>query len=308
MSAPTNITNNEKTEAEEIAKIVRAGNVHSVEKITSAEDPSLEAAVAFVQGHPNEPTKLLDLEAILDARRLVPRRKKGRAALSTLDAFLAYVARHKTPETVVFAKAEPPELLAQFNPHGPEGKPAGWADFGATLKLEHSEAFERWAAVSGEDMSQADFASLVEDRIADLAEPSTAFEGAREIATRIGCEYASPSKMMATSRGLTIRANQTVKNHVNLSTGETELAFVETHAGEDGTPIKVPGAFLITIPVFEGGAHYQIAVRVRYRAARGAIAWKLDVYRMDLAIEHAIGEVLAKVRASDLTVFEGSPG
>lgn len=306
MGDPTNITLNAKTETEEIAKVIRAtGDA----KVLLVEDG--DGSVRYLVTPTTAGMVATPIDDALDKRRPIPRRKTGHARLAKVRSFLDYVNRHKTPQSTLFAFLEngAHHLRAVFNPHGGNEAAPGHGDFGALLTLEHSEAFAAWDKVNGKPLDQTAFASLIEERITDIAEPGSAFLSAQELAAKIQCEYATPSKMMQISRGLAVRVNSTIKTAGNLSTGEVELVYQEQHTDEAGAPIKVPGAFLLALPVFDGGAHYQIPVRIRYRAQRGAgVTWTLDVYRVDLAIEAAIGEILAQAALdTGLPVFEGKP-
>lgn len=296
-----------KTEAEEVAKIARSGGEAKIVEVAESDEEKVRYLVL--------PTATgltaKSVEGDLDERRMTPRRKRGVAKLSKFDSFLKFVDRHRTPETTIFVylKNGGWNLRALFNPHaGGEGSP-GHGDFGAHLALAHGEAFAAWDKVNGKPLSQADFAELVEARIAEITDPIEAFASSRETAARIQCEYATPSRMLGLSKGLSVRVESHVKEAINLANGETKFVYDESIRGDEGADLTVPGAFLATFPIFDGGTHYQIPIRIRYRATRGAgVVWSLQIYRMDLAIEHAIGEMIAGARAEGLTVFEGEPG
>lgn len=305
MADPT-INRNTKSETEELAKVIRATGDAMVLLVEDG-----DAEVRYLITPTTAGMVATPIDAMLDARRPVPRRKTGHARLAKVRSFLEYVNRHKTVNSTIFAFLEngAHHLRAVFNPHGPGVSDSGHGDFGALCTLEHSEAFAAWDKVNGKQLDQTAFAALIEERITDITDPGTAFLSAQELAAKIQAEYATPSKMMQISRGLAVRVNSTIKTAGNLATGEVELVYQEQHTDEAGAPIKVPGAFLLQLPVFDGGAHYQIPVRIRYRAQRGAgVTWTLDVYRVDLAIEAAIGEILTQAATeTGLPVFEGKP-
>ncbi len=70
----------------------------------------------------------------------------------------------------------------------------------------------------------------------------------------------------------------------------------------------MPGAFLVAIPVFKGGAPYQIPARLRYRVREKSITWFYELHGVDRVFDHAFSEACAKA-ANDtgLPLFLGAP-
>jgi hypothetical protein len=113
---------------------------------------------------------------------------------------------------------------------------------------------------------------------------------------------------MELSRGLSVTSGQKMTRAVNLSSGEAEFQFVEEHKDSAGAPLRIPGAFVIAVPVFDKGDRFQLGVRLRYRVSQGTVAWFFEVYRAaetaDLAFEEAVAEVEGD---TGLPVFLGKP-
>src|SRR5690606_10642449 len=100
---------------------------------------------------------------------------------------------------------------------------------------------------------------------------------------------------------------QTVTNQVNLDSGETRLVYDEKHSDESGQELLVPTGFVIAIPVFRHGAHYQIAVRLRYRL-KGAVKWTFALCRTEESFRDALGEACAvATKETELPLFYGAP-
>src|SRR5207237_2152960 len=129
-----------------------------------------------------------------------------------------------------------------------------------------SDEWKAWTASNGKQMSQADFAAFLEDRVVDVTDPSSALDTVRKVMEALLCTFASPSRLLDLARGLTVRINSVVVSAQNLKSGESVLRFETTHADERGAPLEIPGAFLVTLPVFRGNEAYQLAARLRYRA------------------------------------------
>ena len=105
-------------------------------------------------------------------------------------------------------------------------------------------------------------------------------------------DFATPQRLMELSRGLTIHDNQAATQNINLSSGEATLRFTSTHTDENNDPVKVPNLFLITIPVFNLGGLYLIAVRLRYRLAGTRLTWFYDLYRLEQTFDHAFDQAV----------------
>jgi len=256
----------------------------------------------------------LRVKELLDAYLPAPERRTGTTQLADVESFSAYVNRHKRPETVIFADLDAdgsPVLECVFDADldGPEG--AGWNQHRAAYSFPLSAEWLAWRGAHGKQLAQADFASFVDERAADLldAEALDTEAAPRALAARLGVPLASAAEVIGASRGLRIRAEVDVTEVVSVGSGETELVFNEKHRAEGGAPLKVPTAFLVGIPIFRGEPRDVFLVRLRYRRAPQAarILWTLSLHQADEVLLGACREVVARVReATGLPVFTGS--
>lgn len=292
----------------------------------------VEPRLVKVGNHPVDEGDIVEIVAVpkgvdihsvkryIDEYRDRPERRGGTAELQDLDSFIRHVSRFADQHSALFARRslEAPQLLAVLDYH--EGGERGLPRFGkhrALYKFPLSEEWQAWHGKDGQAMSQADFAAFLEDRIVDvMPSPNFGVDGQiapadaklKEWAATVAAVFAGASKLMELSRGMRLKADQTVHQAQNLSTGEVEVQFVEEHKGTDGKPLKVPTAFLICIPIFEFGPSYRIAARLRYRLAQGKIVWFYDLHRPDLSFDHAFREAVNKAAAeTNLPLFLGSP-
>lgn len=263
---------------------------------------------------PSEMT-ITSLRKFVDEALPAPRRRTGTATLGTIESFIAHVNRFKDAGSVVFARSDraAPSLLSVLDYHHPTatGGPRFGGHRGQYL-FPLSEVWQAWAstAVAGMFLSQERFADFIESRIADVlpAEEAKGSPAVEAYAAQLGCEYASPARLMALSRGLAITVGRKVANKVNLQSGEGEISFTEEHSDAQGAPLKVPGALLIRMPVFRGGAAYKVPVRLRYRVAGGAVGWNLELQRTDVIFDDAFNEAVDAVRKeTELPVLFGAP-
>jgi hypothetical protein len=119
---------------------------------------------------------------------------------------------------------------------------------------------------------------------------------------------AAPSEIFELARGLQIAVSAKVRNEQRLQSGEAKISFEEEHNGADGKPIKVPGAFALSIPLFYGQEPITLPVRLRYRVKGAEILWAYKLFRIDRTIGEAVDHAKHDVRReTGLDVFEGKP-
>jgi hypothetical protein len=246
--------------------------------------------------------QLVDLLPFIDARASAPRRLKGKSTHTTLDSFIAHTNRFKDDGSAVFASTQSVTTVFDYHRAGEQGQ--RFSEHRSVYNFPYSEEWKAWQSAFGRSLAQADFATLIEDRIADVSEPSSLGEKMSAIVARLGFVGAGASALLTLSRNAQVSASTRVKNVVNLSTGEAQVCFEESHEGA----VKIPGGFVITVPVFTGGQPYQLPVRIRYRLQNGAIAWSLVPFLMNAVLQDAFDGVCAQVRdETGLPVFQGQP-
>lgn len=311
-----------RTENDVLADLaVKAAGKASMLKL---EDGQVEIGVAVLpQG-----IRIESVKKYMDEYRLAPERKKGTAHLGDLASFIAMVNRFKDENSTIFARPAPtPSLLAVFNYNEAtdvvridpekepgdqvthiEGKPR-FGDHRADYIFPLSEEWKTWNAQDGEPLTQEAFAAFIEDHIGDVADSGAASnELSAFFFEKLGVTFASPARLIELSRGLSVRVGQKVRNAQNLATGEAQVQFIEEHNDESGGPLKVPGAFLLAIPVFQFGPLYQVAARLRYRVSGGNIVWFFELHRADRIFDHAFKEACETAKKdTSLPLFIGAP-
>lgn len=262
--------------------------------------------------------EVVDLRPMLDARADSPPRAKGTSAHTTLDSIIAHAKRQKLPQSVLFASDNPerPRLMVVYNydyasvpEEGDEPIGTGWRDHRASYDFQLSEEWSAWTKVAHEDawLPQAAFAELLEARVLDVLDPASVDPGTKAIADKLGLTLATPAALLSAAKSIAINAARSVTQAVNLSTGETEVQFAETHVGKGGTSAVVPSAFALKLPVFRGGAPYVVLARLRYRM-NGPIVWGVRLHRADLSFRHAFTEACERAaKETGLPLFYGTP-
>lgn len=276
--------------------------------------------------------KIHPLDAIIDAHRERPRRRKGTAQLQELASLIDHVNRFKDADSALFAKADPkaPTLMAVLDYHRrrnvypsehaeltTEDLPEPMSNLGeprfgshrAVYSFPLSDEWIAWSEQNGKPMGQAEFATWIEDRIIDVANPEHAFNASKAFAEALGvAQFATPQRLLGLSRGLSIHVDERVTSRIDPATGETTMSYEATHNDAAGGSLSVPRAFLIQIPVFRGGIAYQFPVRLKYRTGGGKVVWFYEVHNVARAFADAFREACeTAAEKTRLPLFYGSP-
>jgi uncharacterized protein YfdQ (DUF2303 family) len=256
------------------------------------------------------------VKKLLAEYRETPERRRGQSDLTDLLSFITLTKRFADNDSVIFVNGLPgaPSLLTVFDYHRPtatqlkDESGARFCEHRARYLFPLSDEWRTWTAASGKAMDQAAFAEWIENRIADIAPVDTLGGLAKAYATQTGANFASSSRLFELSKGLELRVSSKYSQHKNLQSGETQFVFAAEHQDESGAPLKVPGAFLIAIPVFKNDEAYQIPVRLRYRVKDGSVIWFFELYRHDLVFEDALHTACVKAqKETGLPLLYGAP-
>jgi uncharacterized protein YfdQ (DUF2303 family) len=255
---------------------------------------------------------------LFDDYRAEPRFRRGTATMLSLDSLIEHLNRFKDADSVVFADDDrvAPSITAVIDYH-PKGEPGTAARFGrhrSTFAFPLSDEWKAWVKGNAEVMSMTDFAAFLEERLPDILAlipgEDQLSEDIEKMVTALGGEeiIASPTRLMELSRGLQVNETSTVREVVNLATGEGQVQWEATHNDATGAPLRVPKVFMIGIPVFRNGWLYRIAARLRYRKTQGKIVFWYELWRVDRTFDHAFKEAVGRVKdETELPVLIGKP-
>jgi len=238
----------------EIADVVEQFREMYGTTVHTVQDPA-SPTVALFATKPNG-IAIHDLRQLVEGWRAQPSRRKGTATLRDQVSFIAHLTRYKQPSSVVFAAPDRggPSLTAVYDYHPANGEhtDARHGEHRAHYPCALSEEWQAWAIANGKQLSQADFAAFLEERIFDVILPPSG-EDVTKFTELLGSRIAGSAALMQLSRGLAVNVNTAVRQAVTLDTGEISVLYEETHTDGAGAPVKVPNLFFIGIPVFFGG-------------------------------------------------------
>jgi uncharacterized protein YfdQ (DUF2303 family) len=211
--------------------------------------------------------------------RTDPERVCQHVTLLTAEDFLAYWKRFKSDSSVVFGDERTATYKAIVDFHAADGTPK-WCSHMATYACPKSKEWEVWNAANGKHMSQEAFALFIEDNYPDIVKPSHA-------------------EMIQVSTNLSAKKSVNFSQATRLDNGQSQLVYQEEVKGSvetKGGSMKVPDGFTLKLPVFLGGAVYQVEARLRYRINDGKLAIWYDLHRPHKVVEAATQAVTASIR------------
>lgn len=212
----------------------------------------------------------------LEKYRLTPRRTAQTVTIHNAADFTRYVNRFKNEATTVYADLSNTRFTAVID--HPEKDAPAWGSHRATYACPHSRSWETWSKADGKKMSQHDFAKFIEDNLPDVQEPSG-------------------SDILMVSRTLEAKKKVDFQSGVRLDNGEVQITYNEEIQGTAGKgTIEIPEVFKLGIPVFEGGDHYALDARLRYRIGDGQLVMWFDLLRPERLLEDAFAQTMASIK------------
>lgn len=240
---------------------------------------------------------------LADERAEAPRARRGQAVLTELPSFIDHVNRFKDLDSAIFADVEKVKLTAIFDYHRAGAiadKGQRWGKHRSLYACPLSPQWQLWTKWNEQGMTQDAFAQLIDENLADLASPNLE-------AQPLDAEMPSPAQVLTMVRQLSIRTKGEFTRKVDEVTGEFELVNKLEH---ESTNTKIYRAFLLRIPVFAGAdaTFYRVEARIRFRLENGRPVFAFTLYRHDLVLQDAFGDVRAAVaKGTELPILAGSP-
>ncbi len=250
---------------------------------------------------------IVSLEKFREELRDAPKRIKGTATAATVASFIDLVNRHKDAASALFgAFSTNGGALTAVIDYPANGASPRFGQHRIRYAFPVSPEWAAWSAADGKTKTQTEWAEFIEDRIADLAAPDDAERSAYE--GPFSTTIATPAELITLSRGLAVTAEARVKQTRVLSSGEVEISYEEVHKDASGDKLRVPGLFIVRIPLFVGDDPTRLLARLRYRVKDGKIVWFYQFCRADVVVLDAMVRALEDAaKATALPAFEGSP-
>ena len=230
-----------------------------------------------------------------DARANGPPRRVGTSTHTELSSFVAYVERMKCDDSTIWADIATGRILAvlDYHPEGGDPKATAWGNHCARYVATLTPQWQAWIALNGATVWQDQLADFLEDHVEDL-------DGARK-----GKEYPSAAAMLELCRDLKVHTKGIFERKLDPRTGASVLVC---KLDNEASSTPIPKAFVVAIPIYEGGPAYQLEVALRLKLVGNGAQFAITIRRAEEFKRQAFGEMRALVAEKcGRTVFAGTP-
>lgn len=267
--------------------------------------------------HPTGQTLTKFTRAEFEAMADAPFERRGKASLQTVESFIAHVKRFADGDSAIFANFDraAPSLLAVLDYHraGATAAPR-WGHHRADFNFPLSDQWKAWTGRDRKAMSMIEFALFLEDRVLDVQDIAADDPGLnadqRLYLKATGGSLAGKGSLLAISLSLKVNESSTVKEARNLTSGEAQIQFEDSHETQvRGDTVKMPSAFVIAIPVFKGATDFfRILARFRYRKTNEGLKFWYELWNVDATFDVAFREACEAVEnETGLPLLFGKP-
>ncbi|UOR02013.1 YfdQ family protein [Leucobacter allii] len=224
---------------------------------------------------------------------LHPDRTDAKRTVTNDDAFIAYVNRHGSAHTEIWADQKNNRVIGIIDANdevGIQGDRFGWERHRVMLSLEHTPGWTAW--VNGQGLkTQAAFAEHVEEYAENVFVPS-------------GGELLEIAQTLQGTRNADFRSG------TRLSTGEAQFQYVEEIKGQAGKSgnLTIPEEFELGLAPYLGGAAYKVVAKLRWRLEAGHVQIGYKLIGIDRILEEAFKEIVGHITEGvEFPVFNGRP-
>lgn len=233
----------------------------------------------------------------LEKRLINPIRKRSKVVVTDAESFIAYVNKHAIPDkSVIYADVDSEAsrlgLVCVLNDDGENV--AGWRDHTVTFAPKLSVEWTRWIGKNKVPMTQADFATWLEENMRDVADVD---------------KFPSGSMMLQLALEFERTAEKALKSKVNLQSGGMRLTYVDDDSKDTTTSMEVFSRFMLGLLVFDGAAaRYRVEARLKYREQGGKVSFWYELIRPDLVFKAAVESDLEQIKEkTGLLLLNGKP-
>lgn len=236
---------------------------------------TIDAAMLYTVADGARGVRVLDLEPY----REHPRRAKAHRRVLDAASFVAYLEKHGTPATEVWANTPTSEVVAIVNTHEGANKPAGWDDHRLTLDLVKSKPWLAWEELDGRLIDQVTFAEFIELRAMDIRTPDAAH-------------------MLDLAQHFTAKRSVDFESSEKLANGEVQLKYTESttaKAGQKGS-VEIPERLQLVLRPYIGGPAYFVWARFRYRLHGSDLKLGVVLERPQEILDAAFVDIVTEIR------------
>lgn len=230
-----------------------------------------------------EDDKVVSLEGFLKR----PINRRGEIKVYDAPSFVGYVNRFQNDASVIFVDKVGTTLTGVLDYH--EADKDGLADWGrhrVVLALRQTRQWQLWVSQNKQAMSQAAFATFMEENIPDIAEPP-------------GAEIVEMARTLVAKKDVAFESNI-----LRQTDGSFKFFYMENVQGATHrADLKIPDHFTLMLTPFEGSDQYRVVARFRFRLGDGG---KLSLSYELVRIEDVLEDAFQKAAETIVNGVEGT--
>lgn len=198
-----------------------------------------------------------------------PAKKHAAVKMEDVAGFAAYFLRYNDADSIIFGDPTNFTFHGVMDYHRNKDGEARLGRHTVTLLLRTTKRWQTWFAANKKNMGQEEFATFIEDNLADIWAPDGSLPAAAD--------------MLEISRTLEATSSYTFSQRTNLKSGERKLGFNETlnATAGPGEEMSIPDKFVIKLPIFLNQAPVEVTCRLRFRINGGKLTMWFDMVRVD---------------------------
>lgn len=216
-----------------------------------------------------------------------PARKHGSVTVFDAASLNLVLNANQDEQIVVYVDRMAPAIVAVMNDHG--GNP-GWRDHRANLTFRPTPQWQKWLAVDGKMMPQADFAEFIETNLSDITEPA-------------GAEMLEVAQYFSATRDVSFKSATRLKDGQIQFQNEEKLEAKVT-AGN----VEVPDIIALGLSPYFGVAPFRVEAKFRYRIRDGKLVLGVKLQRVEDIVALVVAEMLKGLILPDGAILvDGAP-
>lgn len=252
-----------------------------------------------------------------------PSRHTGTVSLHDVGSFIRYVSEHgANPDTEeawseavrfaphsathLYVRAEKgmngqyrTSVIAVLNDHGRgQDSVPGWRDYRAVFNPAASLEWETWTKNDRKEMTQAAFATFLEDNLPDIRAHDPT--------------HPTSGDMLQMATQFEALRNKVFTSSVDLQSGGVAFNFVDKDNEATKSRMQAFERFGIAIPVFQSGVNetptlYGIAARLKYKQEGASLKLWYELIRPDRIFRDATADIIKQITEAGFQVLNGDP-
>jgi uncharacterized protein YfdQ (DUF2303 family) len=184
--------------------------------------------------------------------------------------FAAYFLRYSDEDSIIFGDPTNFTFHGVMDYHRNKDGEARLGRHTVTLLLRTTKRWQTWLQANKKNMPQEEFATFIEDNLADIWSPE-------------GLKLPPAAAMLEISRTLEATSTYNFAQQTNLKSGQRTLQYRETIQATAGPSeeMSIPDKFAIKVPIFLNQAPVEVECRLRFRINGGKLTMWFDMVRVD---------------------------